>query len=253
MAPTAAAANAALALLPPLPNIVGPKLEAFTDDIESHHYTLLEYLGSGVHSAVMRVQINNNIFVVKFFKSYWLDKPAFDMYPLDEDYLMDPTPAKLNAAGNNPQPQAVMDAFGTVQSHLSIPTTQPASRGTGQRICNSHDDLTQPVYAIVKDWVQDHRNADGSPMSNQVKARQIKHIPKMLCNLHQLHKCGIVIRDLKEQQYYEGQIADFSHAWTVPHLLAPGNDVRPAWAWKSMAAWDLHCLVMSYRMYNRVV
>ncbi|KPA35649.1 hypothetical protein FLAG1_11635, partial [Fusarium langsethiae] len=225
MAPTAAAANAALALLPPLPNIVGPKLEAFTDDIESHHYTLLEYLGSGVHSAVMRVQINNNIFVVKFFKSYWLDKPAFDMYPLDEDYLMDPTPAKLNAAGNNPQPQAVMDA-------LEDQTTPFANE-------------CRPVYAIVKDWVQDHRNADGSPMSNQVKARQIKHIPKMLCNLHQLHKCGIVIRDLKEQQYYEGQIADFSHAWTVPHLLAPGNDVRPAWAWKSMAAWDLHCLVMS--------
>lgn len=104
-----------------------------------------------------------------------------------------------------------------------------------------HDDMTQPVYAIVKDYVRNHRNSDGSQLSRQVRQRQIKHIPKMLRDLHQLHKCGIVVRDLKDQQYYEGQLADFSHAWTVPHITAPGEGLRPAWAWKSMAAWDLHC------------
>ncbi|KAM0494669.1 hypothetical protein ACHAP8_008539 [Fusarium lateritium] len=279
----AAAAGAALALLPPLPTIAGPKLEAFTDDIENHNYTFLEYLGSGVHSAVFRVQIDNNIFVVKFFKTWWLNVPTFEMHPVEENYMMDQT-QNLDPAKDDPQPQAVMDALkdqttpffnecrvygrlkeldredlairahGYLRVHLTnrflqewetaIRLFHPNS-AAGRKRCElstllEHDDMSNPVYAIVKDWVQDHRTP-GTPLTNPVKARQIKHIPKMLRDVHNLHKCGIVIRDLKEQQYYEGQLGDFSHAWTVPHLLAPGNGIRPDWAWRSMAAWDLHC------------
>jgi hypothetical protein len=62
----AAAAAAAPALLPPLPQIEGPRLEPFLDDIEKHNYTVLEFLGAGAHSAVLRIQINNVIYVVKF-------------------------------------------------------------------------------------------------------------------------------------------------------------------------------------------
>ncbi|OBS28481.1 hypothetical protein FPOA_02418 [Fusarium poae] len=283
MAAAAAAAAAALALLPPLPTIAGPKLEAFTEDIENHDYTLLEYLGSGVHSAVFRVQIDNNTFVVKFFKTYWLDVPTFEMYPFDEHYMMDQT-QNFDPNVDDPQPQAVMDALrdqttpfynecrvygrlkelgredlaikshGYLRVYLTTKFQQQwddaiklfhPNSPAGQHRCEllrllEHPDMSVPVYAIVKDWIQDHRT-DGIPPTNQEKARQIKHIPKMLRNLHNLHKCGIVVRDLKEQQYYDGQIGDFSHAWTVPHLLAPGNGIRPDWAWKSMAAWDLHC------------
>ena len=110
------------------------------------------------------------------------------------------------------------------------------------KVLEMEDNPDQPVYAIVKDYIPDHRDTDGDPTrEREMKKRQIRHIPQMLRNLHQLHKCGIVVRDLKEQQYFEGQIVDFSHAWTVPHITAPGNDLRPDWAWKSMAAWDLYC------------
>jgi hypothetical protein len=63
----------------------------------------------------------------------------------------------------------------------------------------------------------------------------------MLRNLRQLHKCGIVVRDLKDQQYYEGQLCDFSHAWTIPHILGPEGGILSRWAFLSMAAWDLKC------------
>jgi hypothetical protein len=121
----------------------------------------------------------------------------------------------------------------------AIPHSQVMQQAHAPQTILSHHNLAVPVYAIVKDWNPDHR--DPHPMSNDVKRRQIKHIPQMLRDLHSLHKCGIVVRDLKEQQYYEGKIGDFSHAWTVPHILGPGNDVRPVWAWRSMAAWDLRC------------
>jgi len=110
------------------------------------------------------------------------------------------------------------------------------------RVLGIEDDPSQPVYAIVKDYIPDHRDTGGDPTrEREMKQRQIKHIPQMLRNLHWLHRCGIVVRDLKEQQYYEGQIVDFSHAWTVPHITAPRNNLRPVWAWRSMAAWDLRC------------
>ncbi|EWZ81339.1 hypothetical protein BFJ63_vAg132 [Fusarium oxysporum f. sp. narcissi] len=62
----------------------------------------------------------------------------------------------------------------------------------------------------------------------------------MLRNLRQLHKCGIVVRDLKSQQYYEGQLCDLSHAWTIPHVFGPEGGIRPSWTFASMAAWDLN-------------
>ncbi|KAF4335082.1 hypothetical protein FBEOM_11060 [Fusarium beomiforme] len=78
-------------------------------------------------------------------------------------------------------------------------------------------------------------------MTREAEQRQIKHLPRMLRNLRQLHKCGIVVRDLKDQQYYEGQLGDLSHAWTIPHILGPEGGMRPRWLFASMAAWDLKC------------
>ncbi|KAJ4247131.1 hypothetical protein NW762_013269 [Fusarium torreyae] len=109
-----------------------------------------------------------------------------------------------------------------------------------------HEDLDVPVMAIVKDWVPDHRlywyDPEYSPEnSRKVEQRQINHLPRMLRNLRQLHKCGIVVRDLKEVQYYEGQLGDLSHAWTIPHIFGPESGLRPRWNFASMAAWDLKC------------
>ncbi|KAG7414502.1 hypothetical protein Forpe1208_v007088 [Fusarium oxysporum f. sp. rapae] len=102
------------------------------------------------------------------------------------------------------------------------------------------DEADLPIIAIVKDLIPNHRSPTGE-MTREAEQRQINHLPHMLRNLRQLHKCGIIVRDLKDQQYYEGHLCDFSHAWTIPHIFGPAGGMRPRWAFASMAAWDLKC------------
>ncbi|KAJ4123089.1 hypothetical protein NW768_010082 [Fusarium equiseti] len=276
---------AAVPQLTPLPNIEGPKLDPFTQNIDNHNFVIDEFLGTGVHSAVFRVAIDDVPYVVKFFKPEWTHEPCFDMFPLPEEFTMR---GPIAANANPPQPPAIMDVlreqatsfkaecrvYGRLKElgkeHLAVrahgylklfitPELQeqweagvkrkfPNDQywqdecGSALKVLDIRADPSQPVYAIVKDYVPDHRNTGGHPTAErEMKQQQIKRIPQMLRDLHQLHKCGIVVRDLKEQQYYQGKIADFSHAWTVPHITAPENNFRPVWAWRSMAAWDLRC------------
>ncbi|KAG9502274.1 hypothetical protein J7337_005101 [Fusarium musae] len=122
------------------------------------------------------------------------------------------------------------------------------------RCLMQHDDLGIPMMAIVKEWVP---SSEGPKLVRDVPEgrkywlpagedravvkRSIGHLPRLLRNLRELHKSGIVIRDLKEQQYLDGQLVDFSFAWTIPHILGPESGLRPPWSFESMAAWDLEC------------
>ncbi|KAF4499369.1 hypothetical protein FAGAP_4442 [Fusarium agapanthi] len=109
-----------------------------------------------------------------------------------------------------------------------------------------HDDLRIPMMAIVKEWVP---SSEGPKLvrwppprpDRAVVKKGIGHLPRLLRNLRELHKSGIVIRDLKWQQYLDGQLVDFSFAWTIPHILGPESGLRPPWSFESMAAWDLQC------------
>ncbi|CAG7557995.1 unnamed protein product [Fusarium equiseti] len=105
-----------------------------------------------------------------------------------------------------------------------------------------HDDLSKPMMGIVKEWVDsiDGRDAWLSHDPDLVK-RNIGHMPRLLHNLRELHKSGIVVRDLKGLQYLDGQLVDFSFAWTIPHIFGPESGVRPRWTFESIAAWDLQC------------
>ncbi|KAH7163846.1 hypothetical protein DER46DRAFT_575193 [Fusarium sp. MPI-SDFR-AT-0072] len=117
-----------------------------------------------------------------------------------------------------------------------------------------HDDLRIPMMAIVKEWVHSFEGpkwvrgvAEGKECWQRIEAdrtvvkRDIGHLPRLLRNLRELHKSGIVIRDLKWQQYLDGQLVDFSFAWTIPHIFGPESGLRPRWSFESMAAWDLQC------------
>ncbi|KAF4450662.1 hypothetical protein F53441_6323 [Fusarium austroafricanum] len=125
------------------------------------------------------------------------------------------------------------------QFQAALQKSRPGANWTLKE--NMHlDDLNTPIMAIVKDWVPNHR-IRGKILPREVLQRQMGHLPRMLRNLRQLHKCGIVVRDLKAQQYYEGQLGDLSLAWTVPHIFGPEHGIRPRWLFASMAAWDLKC------------
>ncbi|KAF5650106.1 uncharacterized protein FTJAE_671 [Fusarium tjaetaba] len=101
-----------------------------------------------------------------------------------------------------------------------------------------HDDLKKPLMAIVKEWIP----LPGSQaMPFVLTQKQMRSLPQLLRNLHGLHKSGIVVRDLKMQQYLDGKLADFSFAWTIPHIFDPESGIKPRWSFESMAAWDLKC------------
>lgn len=41
----------------------------------------------------------------------------------------------------------------------------------------------------------------------------------MIRDLEQLHRCGILVHDLKEDAYLGGKLVDLSKAITVPHMI----------------------------------
>jgi hypothetical protein len=99
-----------------------------------------------------------------------------------------------------------------------------------------NDDV--PAFGIIKEWIP------GPPKvlsEKGLRQRRVNQLPQQLRNLHDLHKSGIIIQDLKDQQYLDGHLADFSHAWTIPHTYGPEGGIRPRWMFESMAAWDLKC------------
>jgi hypothetical protein len=99
-------------------------------------------------------------------------------------------------------------------------------------------DYDEPAFGIIKEWIP------GPPKVLSEKAlgqRFANQLPQLLRNLRNIHKSGIIIQDLKNCQYIDGHLADFSHAWTIPHTYGPEGGVRPRWMFESMAAWDLKC------------
>lgn len=95
-----------------------------------------------------------------------------------------------------------------------------------------------PAFAIVKEWIPEPPRVLTFKGQRQ---RFVNQLPELLKNLHKIHKSGIVLQDLKPCQFIDGHLADFSHAWTIPHTYSPEGGIRPRWMFESMAAWDLNC------------
>jgi hypothetical protein len=51
--------------LEPLPPCPGPKLEAFTDDITKHDLNILDCVGAGSHSSVLKVELDGKLYAIK--------------------------------------------------------------------------------------------------------------------------------------------------------------------------------------------
>ncbi|KAL6357074.1 hypothetical protein LRP88_10692 [Fusarium phalaenopsidis] len=107
-----------------------------------------------------------------------------------------------------------------------------------------HERDTTPFMGIVKGWV-DRVAHDLSITGEEEKAAydelwQVRHFPRMLRDLHELHEIGIVARDLGIWQYLDGVLVDLSLAWTMPHPFGPGRGWKLRWTFQSCAAWDLY-------------
>lgn len=65
----------------------------------------------------------------------------------------------------------------------------------------------RPVHAIVKDLVTEQDPFGPDQVSD------------MWEDLQDLHRLGILVRDIKIGNYLGGKLVDFSRAWTVPHPI----------------------------------
>lgn len=65
----------------------------------------------------------------------------------------------------------------------------------------------EPVRVIVKDFLE------GTTQFKPIHAR------KMLRDMREFHRSGILVADVKSDIYIDGVVDDFSHAHTLPHLL----------------------------------
>lgn len=111
-------------------------------------------------------------------------------------------------------------------------------RGTGSRTQGCWR-----VMGIVKDWVgPNHQNRLSVQGQGPTIRRQPSLFRGMLANLKALHKCGIVVCDVRAEQWVDGTLVDLSCAMTIPHMYEKNGILpRPSWTFMSMAAWDLRC------------
>ncbi|KAK3331570.1 kinetochore Sim4 complex subunit FTA2-domain-containing protein [Cercophora scortea] len=129
--------------------------------------------------------------------------------------------------------QEVRELFNDVIARYASPTQADILSVLGL----SGELALDPVFAIVKDWI------DHPPFNDvcDIALAESALYPRMLRNLKALHRLGIVVRDISLGQYVNGVLVDLSSAWTVPHCFGPEAGIRPRWEFLSQAAWDLYC------------
>ncbi|SPJ81632.1 uncharacterized protein FTOL_09037 [Fusarium torulosum] len=278
--------------LEPLPPCPGPKLEAFTDDTTKHDLKILDEVGVGSHSTVMKVELDGRLYAIKFFHhmgtlipwhnpgGYFCKERSYneDWEPLEptdglpqsaiDSLLLDSTSfynecrvfGRLRELGREDlaikvygyvrldmKDDKVRQPFVDYYNNILKPAIGAAASGEENaeelekyyiRTMTHNWNGNEPAFGIVKEWIPGPEKVLSEKALSQ---RRVKQLPQLLRNLHDLHKSGIIVQDLKTEQYIDGHLADFSHAWTIPHTYGPEGGLRPRWMFESMAAWDLKC------------
>ncbi|WXC53665.1 hypothetical protein QX201_013304 [Fusarium graminearum] len=119
------------------------------------------------------------------------------------------------------------------------------------------------MMGIVKDWVEMEAYEIENLRPLYDRLYQIFRIPQMIENIHEMHKHGIVVRDLRSDQYVNGVLVDLSCSATAPHPYGPRissepSEYQPRWTFSSLAAWDLfsfqwQVITLWNRDYERLV
>ncbi|KAK4033492.1 hypothetical protein C8A01DRAFT_40060 [Parachaetomium inaequale] len=220
----------------PLPQLPGPKLAPFTPTAHAE-IEFVEELGSpavDMDSFVWKVRINGStsFYALKMFRFYsstylrqttgrYLNRPFAS--PRRYIVYFDPFNCECRAYGRL-QAESRQDLAIQAHGYLLLTPEQEASVairisaiGPDPRDPRDALDVTddpwdrmeehygQPVHAIVKDFATD----------------EYEFSPNQVCDmwrdLEDLHKLGILVRDIEIVNYLGGKLIDFSRSWTTPH------------------------------------
>ncbi|KAG8667652.1 hypothetical protein FPOAC2_12829 [Fusarium poae] len=239
-----------------LPDCEGPSLKPFPHNLDEFHF--IEVLNCDtLHGVIVKAQWNNRLYAVKFFIS-----DARPLINYEEIYSMENYPNQCCEAFDwhfDPFEKECR-AFGRLQEvgceHLAVKVhgyvrvtsdyikdkLRPEQRSRFQKLTVRNS--TPQMMGIVKDWIEMAEYDNEDLRSRYDRLYQIFHIPQMIEDLHGLHRNGIVVRDLRSDQYVNGVLVDLSCSATVPHPYGPTTSGEPSmwqprWTFSSLAAWDL--------------
>ncbi|KAM0562947.1 hypothetical protein ACHAPJ_001788 [Fusarium lateritium] len=251
----------------PLPECEGPKLAPFKRHLEADDVEFLKILESdNAHGIIIKTRIGDHLYAIKFF----VHEP---LYGCDDEQVLQRKKSPCQCCDRFDFHFTPFEnecrAFGRLQEvgceHLAVKVhgyvalelTEVIAeklKVARSKMLDPYEELSHflsngdggPTMGIVKDWVEmaEFDNKDLREWYDRVA--QVSQFPRMLEDLHEFHKHGIVIRDVLPGQYVNGTLVDLSLAATVPHPFGPdpsglGGSSQPRWTWQSLAAWDLYC------------
>ncbi|KAK7921395.1 hypothetical protein PG985_009417 [Apiospora marii] len=194
-----------------------PTLHQFDTGGAPLEIDFINKLGEGVHSYVWKARINGNIYALKLFTDEQdRGHPSFrEMFGSDDARW-----PYIHAFPNEYRAFARLKEFG--QEHLAV-----ACYGWIELDQSHYDFMDRHIskqawfrgrkrYAIVKELLDfDY------PRCCHEDIRRVFVSPKMVKETFQglrtMHRLGIFVGDIKEDNISGGKYVDFSRSWTAPH------------------------------------
>ncbi|EOO00802.1 hypothetical protein UCRPA7_3792 [Phaeoacremonium minimum UCRPA7] len=223
--------------LVPLPLCDGPKLKAF-DFQGPQSIRFIDYIGSGLHSHVVKIQIKDQLYALKLFTflyDYEWNSPKGHYSVYDRELFTafynyyDPFTCECRAYGRLQETgneDLAVQAFGYILldeeherklenhfNHVDFHFEGLLDEDDGPKDCRSRylgkSGKPPPVRGIVK----------ALGRVQEEKTMRAPFLRKILSTIPKLQKLGIFSLDLKSDQFIDGKLGDFSVAVTVPHCL----------------------------------
>ncbi|KAH7239044.1 kinetochore Sim4 complex subunit FTA2-domain-containing protein [Fusarium tricinctum] len=240
-----------------------PRLGRFLPDLMADDVEFLEILDcKSAHGKIVKTRMKGRLYAIKFFLSKHWEFDRSQVYNgKNKPYLCcDPFDWHFSPFDNEAR------AFGRLQEtgceHLAVKAHGYACLTVAdidKKLQSSDSDLRMShfengpysdvinLHGIVKDWVEMAENPNKAIRGRWDRINQEPQFPRMLEDLHTLHKIGIVVRDISSRQYVNGILVGLSLAATVPHPYGPkdpnvsgtGKVYSPRWTFQSLAAYDL--------------
>ncbi|KAJ2992099.1 hypothetical protein NUW58_g423 [Xylaria curta] len=245
-------ANQKLLTYNKLPPCKGPKLHAFRDSKAPITFIeLLERPGvatSSVQGYVFKVSIKSRVYALKVFKFYKPSDGKQHLSKMREELVTeelavfhcDPFYAECRAYGRIDElkkkgiikEKTAADCYGFLRIN-SEDERKIAQMGVSLWDLPKEDEYRRkaegsPVRAIVKEYIE------GTTIFG------LRNCRRMLKNLRLLNEHGILLRDIKEDNYKAGVLIDFGSAWTEPHAImdAVPREVAEDWRGADMQMFD---------------
>lgn len=188
-------------------------------------------LGSGAHSHVWKVKIDNHVYALKMFRHIRAEEEnaasaaKLERFGIDLQLLNDQlTPfncearayGRLKETGNE---DIAWKCYGyialdeatyssIVWDKIGLPRKEWFSQYT-----NTDEEVADkpvfPILALVKEFIPD---------ASKLGALDIAKAHDMAQGINKLHSIGITHRDIQDRNYVDSRIMDFSTSWTVPNI-----------------------------------